>query len=58
MIKEIRYGRSEYLKLIIPVYVVTDSKTYVWSESDLIYFDDIENMCSLGYIMELAHRSK
>ena len=58
MIKEIRYGRSNYLNLVIPVYIRTDNKDYAWSEQDLIYFDDSENMYSLDYITELIHKSK
>lgn len=38
MIKEIRYGRSNYLNLVIPAYIRTDNKDYAWSEQDLIYF--------------------
>lgn len=42
MIKEIKYGRSKHLKLVIPVYIRTIKKDYVWSEPDLVYFDDSE----------------
>lgn len=58
MIKEIRYGRSNHLKLVIPVYIRTNKKDYVWSEPDLVYIDDSENRYSLEYITDLMHKSK
>ena len=58
MIKEIKYGRSKHLKLVIPVYIRTIKKDYVWLESDLVYVDDSENMYSLEYITDLIHKSK
>lgn len=33
------------IKLVIPVYIRTIKKDYVWSEPDLVYFDDSEKTC-------------
>lgn len=57
MIKEIRYGRSNHLKLVIPVYIRTNKKI-MFGQSQIWYIDDSENRYSLEYITDLMHKSK